>query len=189
MTDRAWVFGYGSLVAPASIARTLGRPVQRDDGFRAARLLGYSRRWNYGSLRQRGDWHGPHGPVREGIVVSLGIEVDAGAGDVEGRCNGAVVRVGGEELAMLDWRESDYERTDVTDQVTVHGDVNGPVFTYVPRVSAIERYHAARLERRAAVRQSYVDLVRAAFHRLGDRHLDEYVATTPAPDVPVVDFA
>ena len=32
-----WVFGYGSLVAPASIARTIGRPVDRSDGFAAAR--------------------------------------------------------------------------------------------------------------------------------------------------------
>lgn len=181
MADDLWVFGYGSLVSPASMERTLGRPVPRDDDFRATHLLGYSRRWNYGSLRQRGDWHGPHGPVRDGIVVSLGLEV------TDGRCNGAAVRVTDDELAMLDWRESDYERTDVTGRVT--GAFDGRVFTYVPRETAIERYREARRDRRAAIRQSYVDLVRTAFERLGGRHLDEYVTTTPHPDVPVVDFA
>ena len=64
---------------------------------------------------------------------------------------------------------------------------NGHV-TYVPRQSAIERYRLARIERRAAVRRGYVDLVRDAFGRLGDHHLDEYERATPVPDVPVVDF-
>ena len=33
MTGEAWVFGYGSLVAPDSIATTIGRPVNRADGY------------------------------------------------------------------------------------------------------------------------------------------------------------
>ena len=32
-------------------------------------------------------------------------------------CNGVIVRVTAEELAMLDWRERDYERTDVSDLI------------------------------------------------------------------------
>lgn len=185
MGDGVWVFGYGSLVSPESMTRTIERRVQRDDGFRSAFLNGYGRRWNYGSMRQRGDWHGPFGEVRDGIVVSLGLEA---AGHE--RTNGAIVRVSGDELARLDWRESDYEQTDVTDLIDVeHGAVDGRVVTYVPRASAIERYRTAHRDRRAAVRRSYVDLVRAAFEKLGDHHLDEYVAGTPDPDVPVVDFA
>lgn len=30
MNSSTWVFGYGSLVSPASVARTLGRDVGRD---------------------------------------------------------------------------------------------------------------------------------------------------------------
>ena len=43
-------------------------------------------------------------------MVSLGLI----ASDAES-CNGVIVRVTAEELAMLDWRERDYERTDVSD--------------------------------------------------------------------------
>jgi cation transport regulator ChaC len=180
-----WVFGYGSLVAPESVARTIGRAVERADGFAAARLHGFGRRWNYGSLHQRGDWHGPHGFVEQGIVVSLGVEQAP-----DEHCNGAVVRVTDDELALLDWRERDYERTEVTDRVAVdHEGFRARVVTYVPRASAIERYLVAREARRAAIRQSYVALVEGAFRALGGRHLDEYVAGTPDPDVPVLDFS
>jgi cation transport regulator ChaC len=183
--DTTWVFGYGSLVSSESMARTIGRVVEPHEGWLAAHLHGFGRRWNYGSKRQRADWHAPHGFVESGVVVCLGIEAAAGE-----RCNGVVVRVSDEELAALDRRESDYERTDVSDLVAIErGAVDGRVVTYVPRPSAIERYLTARLERRAAVRRSYVDLVRDAFHRLGEHHLDEYTRATPDPDVPIVDTA
>lgn len=181
-----WVFGYGSLVAPSSVARTIGRPVVRADGFVAARLHGFGRRWNYGSLRQRADWHGPHGFVEQGVVVSLGLESSR-----DEVCNGAVVRVTDEELALLDWRESDYERTDVTELVVVDDDRVSidRIVTYVPRPSAVDRYRSARDELRAAIRHSYVGLVDDAFAALGGEHVDEFRRGTPAPDVPVVDFA
>ena len=91
-------------------------------------------------------------------------------------------------MAQLDWRERDYERTDVSDRIRRDdGHATGRVMTYVPRASAIERYEAARDRRQAGVRLSYWELVNAAFGDLGGDHLDHYIAT-PAPDVPVVDM-
>jgi cation transport regulator ChaC len=183
MSRSTWVFGYGSLVSPMSVEQTIGRSVEMREGFAAARLAGYGRRWNYGSLRQRASWNGPHGSVSGGIVVSLGIVVS------DEVCNGAVVRVTDDELALLDWRESDYQRTDVTDHVAVdQTGFSGTVVTYVPRSSAVERYQRARDERRAAVRQSYVELVEQAFADLGGHEFDGYRSSTPEPDVPVVAF-
>ena len=190
--DDTCVFGYGSLVSRASIARTIGREVESDDGFRTARLHGFGRRWNYGSPYQRGDWHGPHGRVDDGVVICLGLEERA-----DERCNGAVVRVTDDELARLDWRERDYDRVDVTDLVEVdvtdvvgadHDRYAGRIVTYVPRPSATERYRAAWAVGRAAVERRYHLLVEQAFHALGDHHLDEYRRGTPQPDVPIVDF-
>lgn len=180
-----WVFGYGSLVSPASVAVTIGREVTPGDGFRPATLDGHGRRWNYGSLRQRADWHGPFGAVDGGIVVSLGVVESP-----EEQTNGAVVRVTSDELGRLDRRESDYDCVEVTELIRLDDAAGVDVVkTYVPRVSAIDRYERARVERRAAVGQGYVDLVERAFADLGDEELDRYRATTPQPDVPVVEFA
>jgi dephospho-CoA kinase len=177
-----WIFGYGSLVSPASMAATIGRTLPRDD-VAVAHLDGFGRRWNYGSLHLRGDWRHDGVDVTRGLVVSLGlVEADDEA------CNGVIVRVTADELAHLDWRERDYERTDVSDRIRRDdGDATGRVMTYVPRASAVERYEVARDRRQAGIRLSYWELVGAAFGDLGGDHLDRYTAT-PAPDVPVVDM-
>lgn len=186
MTVDAWVFGYGSLVSPESIGTTIGRPVDRADGFEAAVLHGFTRSWNYGSLRQRATWEGPDGRVEAGVVVSLGL-VEAG----EATTNGAVVRVTEREFEALDRRESDYDRIDVTERLEMLPVADGRrpvrVYTYLPRASAVERYEAARRSGRAAVKQGYVDLVAAAFSALGGHHPERYRSTTPTPDVPIVD--
>lgn len=182
MNHHTWVFGYGSLVSPASMAATIGRTVAPND-VAVAHLHGYGRRWNYGSLHLRGDWHHDGVDITQGLVVSLGLV----ASDTE-ICNGVIVRVTADELAMLDWRERDYERTEVSDLIRLdERSVVEPVVTYVPRPSAIERYESARDEQRAGIRQSYWELVHAAFDDLGHDHLEHYAAT-PLPDVPVVDM-
>jgi cation transport regulator ChaC len=182
VSAETWVFGYGSLVSPTSMATTIGRPVP-DGDIVIAHLDGYGRRWNYGSLHLRGDWRHDRTSVTQGLVVSLGLVT----ADDES-CNGVIVRVTTDELAMLDWRERDYERTDVTDMVRREDGVRPDrVVTYVPRPSAIERYEAARDRRRAGIRKSYWTMVHGAFGDLGGDHLERYEAT-PSPDVPVVDM-
>lgn len=186
MSTDVWVFGYGSLVSPDSVAATIGRPVDVEFGFAAAVMHGFTRSWNYGSLRQRATWDGPRGRVEGGVVVSLGLVPNP-----RRSTNGAIVRVAADELIELDRRESDYDRVDVTERVENAAEAApaaGPtrVYTYVPRHSAVQRYERARIDHRAAVRQGYVDLVERAFAALGSAAVDRYRATTPAPEVPVV---
>ena len=179
-----WVFGYGSLVSPTSMAHTIGRMVEPSTDVAIAHLDGYGRRWNYGSLHKGGDWLHGDVEVTQGLVVSLGLQ----ATDTES-CNGVAIRVTADELAQLDWRERDYERTDVTDQIRLEGpDIPGRIVTYVPRASAIDRYEQARDDGRAAIERRYWDLVHEAFDELGAGHRENFSAT-PAPDVPVVDIA
>ncbi|NND76468.1 MAG: gamma-glutamylcyclotransferase [Ilumatobacter sp.] len=187
MTRATWIFGYGSLASPASIASTIGREPR--PAMRVAHVEGFGRRWNYGSKVLRGDWTHDGIDVVGGLVVSLGVQ----AGPDES-CNGVVFRVDADELARLDWRERDYARVDVTEAVTIDerdgddGVVDGAIEIYVPRPSAIDRYERARDERRAAVRSEYWQLVRESFAALGDSHAEWYDRTL-APDVPIVDVA
>lgn len=186
-TPVAWVFGYGSLVKPASLARTVGRIAKRGDGFHSATLTGYGRRWNYGVGYVTGTWTADDGTeIVDGTIVALGlVESD------NERVNGAIVSLSADELADLDHRERNYDRVEVTHLVEDIEDVDLmglPVVTYVPRPSAIERYESARDAGTGAVRQTYWDLVKDAFERLGAGEWERYRDSTPNPDVPIVDM-
>lgn len=183
-----WIFGYGSLVSPESLASTIGRTITPGSGMHVVELAGYGRRWNYGSKVLRGDWVNDDGTeVTGGLVVSLGV-VEA----PEESTNGVIFAVDDTELADLDWRERAYDRIDVTQRITLLGDSAGQrlddqIALYYPRASSIDRYEQHRDAGTAAIRQSYWDVVDDAFTALGDDHRDWY-RRTPAPDVPVRDI-
>jgi cation transport regulator ChaC len=180
-----WVFGYGSLVDPESLGRTLGRVVTPGIDFLSADLAGWGRRWNYGVGHVVGTWRRADGAViDDGVIVALGVVMAANE-----TANGIVARVSDVEIAALDQRERDYDRVDVTVAVTVNGGALEPdarIVTYVPRSSAIERYETARDEGRAGIRNTYWGLVDAAFAVWGPEQLERYRSSTPPPDVPVV---
>lgn len=177
-----WVFGYGSLVSPASFGHTLGRSLRPGIDLHEAEIGGYGRRWNYGVASMRGETDEPDGSVRYWTIVALGI--------VESRdetVNGVIGWVEGDELVALDLREQQYDRVDVTGLATVHGiEVRGPIVTYVPRREPRALYESARDRGEAAVERRYWDLVDGAFADLGADRRERYRATTPAPDVPIV---
>jgi len=183
-----WIFGYGSLVSPSSLASTIGRTVSVGNGMHVAELANYQRAWNYGSEVLRGDWVDDDGAATiGGLVVSLGIV--AAPGD---SINGVVFSVDDDELADLDWRERAYDRVDVTDRITLIDQsaavrLDDPIAVYVPRPVAITRYERHRDAGTAGIRRSYWDIVDAAFAELGVHHAEWY-RRTPAPDVPVVDI-
>jgi dephospho-CoA kinase len=154
----SWVFGYGSLVSPMSLARTLGRPVPTDRDWVLAVLRGYGRRWNYGSRSVRADWEIDGRPVERGLIVALGL-VDA-PGEW---CNGAVAAVSDDELALLDRRERDYDRVDVTDRIDPAGTISGVPSPAPPRKSAVPRIvgvHSGR-PARASSKRNHSAIVKA----------------------------
>ena len=188
MTERVWVFGYGSLVSPASLGGTLGRVPVRGVDFLVAECAGWERRWNYGHTIDPSRYLGSE-VDRIDTVVALGVAPVAGAS-----MNGIITLVHTEELARLDARERHYDRVDVTDAVTVlEGESAAPsidrVVTYVPRDEPLEVYRSARDRGRAGIEIRYWNLVDGAFDALAPGHGDRYPATTTAPDVPVVDVS
>ena len=87
MTDvDTWVFGYGSLVSPSSLATTIGRVVEPAD-VAVAELTGFGRRWNYGAAGVRGSWADGENTVDDGVMVALGLV------PADEACNGVAVRV------------------------------------------------------------------------------------------------
>lgn len=179
-----WVFGYGSLVSPASMARTIKRVAEPGVDFFEAELAGYGRRWNYGVEHIVATWELSDGSVvDDGVIVALGLIESAG--DV---VNGIIASLTDDELSYLDRRERNYDRVDASALISTDAPLNAPVYVYVPRASSIERYESARDRGVAGVRRTYWDTVDNAFAEFGDEQRDRYRATTPAPDVPVVDI-
>ncbi len=186
--ETVWIFGYGSLVSPKSMARTIGRVAVRGTDFFQAELAGYGRRWNYGVVHISAQWTLDDGTeVGDGTIVALGVVESAGE-----TVNGVVASIAAGELTNLDRRERNYDRVDVTSLMTVidedGGVVDGVIYTYVPRAVAISAYEKARDAGTAGVRRTYWDLCDEAFAAFGKSEVERY-RTTPAPDVPIVDVA
>jgi dephospho-CoA kinase len=185
--EAVWIFGYGSLVGPESMARTIGRVAVHKVDFFQADLAGYGRRWNYGVMHFAGQWKREDGvDIVDGTIVALGVVESA-----DETVNGVVAAVTGDELGNLDRRERYYDRVDVTDLITVldddGGTVDGVVYTYVPRLASIVAYETARDNGTAGIRRSYWDQVDAAFAAFSTEQVERYRASTPDPDIPVVD--
>jgi hypothetical protein len=86
-------------------------------------------------------------------------------------------------LAMLDARERNYERVDVSDLVAEAG--GAPVWAYVGTESAHQRAAAGRRAGIAVIEAAYLEEVRAGFRALGEGVLAACAASLDPHDLPV----
>lgn len=180
-----FVFGYGSLVDPSSAAQTFGYEMFDEKGPISATLLGWSRAWNVPSGKhshpERRLIDVASGQEFLGVMVALGIEKDA-----ESQCRGVVYSVSNRDLWLLDSRERNYERVDVSDSVEWVGKPEGcQVLTYRPRKEIAEILKSAVENEQAVIRSSYYRDVRQAFDALGGDALAEFDRSTRASDLPI----
>lgn len=177
-----WAFGYGSLVARESLARTLEREVA---GVLPAELRGWRRRWSL--LR---DNHSAEktfaladGSLPD-FILSLNIETEAE--DEAGPVNGALVELTEGELERLDRRELRYDRVEVTDAIAMPGggEPPGAVWTYTAKRP---QHFAATPPPGSVIIARYVGVVEEGFEALGPGELDRFRLTTGPPPVEVVE--
>lgn len=174
-TKPTYVFGYGSLISPASASQSLGRELSSNDLI-CSRLKGYVREWSaFRDIR--------------GIVPQLnssGIDYIASLNvrkQSNGTVNGALFEVSATEIEHLNARESNYLRIDVSDSV-FEAPTNSTVYTYASYPIPSPEIANSK----AITRRDYLDLVESAFDLMGPGQLDEFRLTTaPPPQVAQVE--
>jgi hypothetical protein len=172
---RLAVFGYGSLVNPQSLARTLGR----DPGAPSpARLASWRRRWSVMRDQQTSEKafaRADSGEVPR-WVIALNVEPDEADRDLAP--NGALIEVSAGELDRLDVREMRYDRVEVTGQI-LGGDRFDGVFTY----TAKPEHFAPQPPGGAVAMAPYLRAIEAAFRDLGEGEWELFLTTTGLPPV------
>jgi cation transport regulator ChaC len=97
-----------------------------------------------------------------------------------GHVDGVAFPIEAGELPMLDRRERQYERHDVSEHVVA--DLGGRVWAYLGRAEARRRCALGP----TVIARQYLEKVRADFDSFG--MLDEFERTTEPPAVPVLDL-
>src|SRR5919112_2083266 len=142
----AFVFGYGSLLNGAT-----GTP---------CRLRGWRRRFGVAMDNRRTIpgykyFLDARTGARPEVFVAF-LDVVPEPGHV---VRGVAAEVGAAQLAVLDDRERNYARVDVSADLDL--ELGGPVWAYAGLPEARERYAVAAAAGRAVVARAYVDHVRA----------------------------
>jgi hypothetical protein len=108
------------------------------------------------------------------------------APEPSGRVNGLMFDVAGEELGVLDRRERNYGRVDVTAALTKP--VDGAVWAYSGTPEARERFRHGLRTGRAVISREYYEQVLMGFGELGSNAAAEFRALTDAPPCPIVEL-
>ena len=160
-----YLFGYGSLLSPVSIARTVQRPVTMTD-LLPARVRGFKRSWTAAAdviVTEQG-------VSRDYTALFLDLSTDHGM-----ICNGVLLRVTDGDLARLDLRERTYQR------ISVQAEWNGGMvsaFTYM--VPNEEK------KRDGVVLVGYLKIVHQALLNYSKEFNQEFWSSTEEPAMELV---
>ena len=180
LADREFVFGYGSLAALADGVAPSRTP--RAEGF-VCDLRGYRRQWGV-AMDNRRDLPGyKHYTDELGrrpavFVCFLDIEIDP-----RGSVNGLCVPVDDARLAILDERERNYERIDVSASVDAG---RARVWAYVGARASRMRMRWAVAAHRAVIDGRYLETVADGFRALGEGELERSAPSLAPGLLPVM---
>lgn len=179
----AYVFGYASLVGMSEAFEVGGvehEPV-------AGRLRGFRRHWgaamdNWDAANDHKYFVEPGTGERPHLRVAyLDIEPSEG-----GTVNGLAIPVDAARLVVLDAREVNYSRIDVSG--AFEPAIAQRVFTYVGTEAARERCRRGAADGDVFVSRDYVAAARRAFELLAPDALAEFESTTEPLPFPEVDL-
>lgn len=179
----AYVFAYASLVGldePFAVGGVEHAPV-------AGRLGGFGRHWgaamdNWASANDHKYFVDPSTGERPHLRVAY-LDIEARQG---GSVNGLAIPVDATRLGVLDAREVNYSRIDVS--TAFEPALGRQVFTYVGTEAARERCRRGAAEGDLFASRDYVTAVRRAFELLGPDALAEFDRMTEPLPFPELDL-
>jgi hypothetical protein len=177
-TRWAYVFGYGSLAGDEPVGAE-SPPIVHAAGLR--------RTWNvamdnamtlegYKYYVDSGDAERPN------VFVTFLNVVEDGSRSV----NGILLCVDQAALGLLDDRERNYERREISDRIVES--VDARVWVYLGSPEARQRYQEGVKRGTSVVDQHYYRQVRRQFRGLGSTAYAEYLASTDEPQCPLRDL-
>lgn len=184
MSRKDYVFGFGSLVDLAALAEYLDREPFAEHEFERCRLHDHRRTWNI--ARDNTEIVPGHDHL---VCAVSGERIDDFVAVVNIRSapghavNGIAFRVSDDELAVLDRRERNYDRIDVTDRLDTR--IESRVWAYRGKSAAEARYAKGAATGTAVINSAYHTLVHLAFESHGPDFLADYLASTDPPEVPL----
>jgi dephospho-CoA kinase len=168
---KVYIFGYGSLMSPASVGRTLKRDVTLNDLI-PVMVQGYRRLW---SLKERV------------FSIALQEEISVAFLDIEpvpgAMVNGTLVQINQEEFDYLKIREKNYKCIDIT-QTTSFEEEDCQIYTFIANEE--HKIHDADSQGIYIMRR-YVNLVESACKQFGNDFVETYKTTTLPTSLPILD--
>jgi hypothetical protein len=98
--------------------------------------------------------------------------------------NGAAFEVSADQLTVLDDRERNYDRIEVSSLLSEP--VEGTVWTYVGSGAGVRRFETGRRANRAVISAAYRNAVRQGFSALGGDAAEQFERLTEPPECPIV---
>lgn len=178
------IFAYGSLISQATLEGTLGHQYERSSY--EVHLNGYEREW----------WCDPHwrsGPNplyahilrgTDSVPVLGQAKMDLSPKE-EGRINGILYLVTGEELDSLDRWERDYQRVEVTEEIEEFRFRGAKVYAYV-RLPSSTPSSAEEEEGICILQKAFLDRVTSACDSRGLAFREECDRTTRPSEYEIV---
>lgn len=155
-----YVFGYGSLINPKSIQRTLGREIRVED-LLEARIHDYIRKW------QLVDWVLIEGFDRERSIPAIFLDIVWQPG---AKTNGILIPLSVDELHKMGQRERNYDRIYVS--TLIEPSVSEHIYTYIGKKEYITP------PKESCVLVQYENMIEEGLHFWGKEFEQQYYEST-----------
>jgi cation transport regulator ChaC len=171
-----YVFGYGSLINPKSVNKTLKRDIIISDLIPCF-LTNFVRSWNVKDSIMSEELNQPIEGVFLNITESLQSEM-----------NGVIFKVTNDEFEQMKLREKNYNYIDISDKIKIYSSqndnskLNGVVYTFIAKPN----YIANKLDTNCYVMQNYIGIIEDGLSYYDDAFKKRFEATTAKIEFPIL---